>query len=426
MGEGRSQRVSSEALVVDVAAHLTPRLSELSEGLRDRLSQQIEELQGDAPLVNLLYASIQGNIENILSSLQHGISLEDIEPPSAAYEYARRLAQRGVPASALVRAYRLGQQNLLEYVFEACEQLEADPTLRADAYRTVVYQTFDYIDWISQGVNAVYEAERERWLAERSSARSGRVEDLVAGRSVDVDAAEAVIGYRLRAPHLAAVLWVHGTGAQQDQLSRFTRAAGAIAAELGCQRAPLVITHDRVTAWVWFPVPEGCQVDVDRIRAALVDVDRPPTPAVALGRIHSGVSGFRTSHLQAVRAQQVATVHDDDLKLVTSFDEPGLRVTTLLVRDLETTAAWVQETLGDLAADGEQQARLRHTLQQFFQHGGSYTATADAMLMHKNSVKYRLAAAEKVLGRSIASDRQSIELAVTACHWLGSSVLNGD
>ncbi|GAA1526186.1 DUF3556 domain-containing protein [Nocardioides humi] len=43
----------------------------------------------------------------------------------------------------------------------------------------------------------------------------------------------------------------------------------------------------------------------------------------------------------------------------------------------------------------------------------------------KNSVKYRIASAEKALGRSISSDRQAIELALTACHWLGRAVLLG-
>ena len=46
----------------------------------------------------------------------------------------------------------------------------------------------------------------------------------ISGATSDIDEAEAVIGYWLRVPHLGAVLWVHETGAQQDQLTRFTRA----------------------------------------------------------------------------------------------------------------------------------------------------------------------------------------------------------
>lgn len=412
-------------LVETVAAALQQRLPDLAGALRDRLSTRIEELDGDAAIIELLYASIEGNIENILYSLRHDITLDKIEPPSAAYEYARRLAQRGVAVSALVRAYRLGQQHLLELMFAECERMDAEPAARAAAYEEVVAVTFDYIDWISQRVITVYEDERERWLAERNSARVGRVEELIAGRVADVDAAETVLGYRLRVPHLGAVLWVHEAGTQQDQLARFSRAAGVIAEQLGSTRAPLVIPRDRATAWAWFAVADDVVPDLEGIGSLLARSGGPPVPRVALGRPSSGVEGFRRTHREALDAQQVAMVGDDPRRTVTGFDEPGLKVAALLAHDLDTARTWVQETLGDLARDDEQHERLRHTLLLFFQNDSSYTATAEAMLMHKNSVKYRIASAEKALGRSISSDRQAIELALTACHWLGRAVLVG-
>lgn len=412
-------------LVETVAAALQQRLPDLTAALRDRLSSRIEELDGDAAIIELLYASIEGNIENILYSLRHDITLDKIEPPSAAYEYARRLAQRGVAMSALVRAYRLGQQHLLELVFAECERMAAEPSARAAAYEEVVAVTFDYIDWISQRVITVYEGERERWLAERDSARAGRVQELVAGRVDDVDAAEKVLGYRLRVTHLGAVLWVHETGTQQDQLTRFTRAATVLAEHLGSSWAPLVVPHDRATAWAWFAVAEDVEPDLGAIPSLLAKAGGPPTSNVALGRPWSGVDGFRRTHREALHAQQVAMVGADPQRGATSFDEPGLKVAALLANDLDTARTWVQETLGDLARDDEQHERLRHTLLLFFQNDSSYTATAEAMLMHKNSVKYRIASAEKALGRSISSDRQAIELALTACHWLGRAVLVG-
>ncbi|GAA3666629.1 helix-turn-helix domain-containing protein [Nocardioides ginsengisoli] len=413
---------SGADLVETVAAALQPRLPDLTGALRDRLATRIEELDGDAAIIDLLYASIEGNIDNILNALRHDIALDKIEPPSAAFEYARRLAQRGVPVSALVRAYRLGQQNLLELVFAECERIPAPPEARTSAYERVVQVTFDYIDWISQRVITVYEEERERWLAERNSARVGRVDELIAGTVSDVDAAETTLGYRLRVTHLGAVLWVHETGTQGDQLARFTRAATVIAEQLGSTRSPLVIPRDRATAWAWFAVAEDVVPDLTGIAAVLAQTGGPPVPRVALGRAAAGVEGFRRTHRQALDAQQVAMVGDDP-RAVTGFDEPGLKVAALLTHDLDTTRAWVRETLGDLARDDEQHERLRHTLLLFFQNDSSYTATAEAMLMHKNSVKYRIASAEKALGRSISSDRQAIELALTACHWLGRAVL---
>lgn len=426
---GEDRQPNQEAVlhhVHAVAAALNLRLAELSLSMTELLSTRIEGLDGDAAIVELLGSSIEGNVDNILHSLRHDIEVENIEPPSAAFEYARRLAQRGVSVNALVRAYRLGQQYLLQAAFLECAEGKVDAFVQAAAYERIVAVTFDYIDWISQRVITVYESERERWLTERNTARVGRVEDLVNGVTTDIDAAEAVIGYRLRVPHLAAVLWVHETGAQQDQLSRFTRAVSAIAEKLGSTRAPLLIPRDRASAWAWISVTEGLVPDLSAIRPLLDDVAGPPLPMLAFGGVHPGLSGFRRSHSEALKAQRVAMIRDDPRHSVTGFHENGLSVAALLSLDLDETRRWVHDTLGPLARDDDQHGRLRDTLMVFFQHGSSYTATAEAVVMHKNSVKYRVANAEKVLGRQLNDDRQAIELALTACHWLGPAVLVND
>ncbi|RNI18982.1 PucR family transcriptional regulator [Flexivirga caeni] len=411
-----------QAHVAVVAAGLNDRFAELTTDMRDLLAARISELQGDTAIIDLLESSVAGNIENILHSLRHWIPVENIEPPSAAVEYARRLSQRGIPVNALVRAYRLGQQFLLKEAYaEAVRQL-ADPTARECAYEQIVTLTFDYIDWISQRVVTVYETEREEWLAERNTARFGRVEALLSGAASDVDNSEPIIGYRLRGRHLGLVLWVDDSGAQQDQLTRFNRAAAAIADHL-CATGLLVVSRDQSTAWAWIAVPEAVEA-VPPIPASILDhASGPPLPMIAIGRPHGGLAGFRHTHREALQAQRVAMIRDDPQHAVTAFDEPGLTVAALLAQDVDQTRWWVRETLGDLALDDEQNRRLRDTLLLFFRNDSSYTATADAIVMHKNSVKYRIASAEKAMGRPVGQDRQAIELALTACHWLGPAVL---
>jgi DNA-binding PucR family transcriptional regulator len=413
------------AHVEAVAVALNDRLAAITSSMQELLSTQIEGLGEDSALIDLLGSSIQGNVENIVHTLRHGIPMEYIEPPSAAFEYARRLAQRGVPVNALVRAYRLGQQHVLDNAFIECVRQNPDPRMQVATYQQVVTHTFGYIDWISQRVVTVYESERELWLTERQTARAGRVEDLINGASTDIDAAEAVIGYRLRVPHLGAVLWVHETGAQQDQLTRFDRVVTAMSEKIGSGRSPLVIPRDRASVWAWIPVAEGFSLDLTEVRTLLDDDAGPPLPMVALGTAQSGLAGFRRTHLEAVEAHRVAMIRNDPTHPVIGFHEAGLSVAALLALDLNQTRRWVQETLGKLAYDDEQYHRLRETLLLFCRHDGSYTATADVMVMHRNSVKYRVASAEKILGRRLGDDRQAIELALTACHWLGPAVLGG-
>ena len=99
-------------------------------------------------------------------------------------------------------------------------------------------------------------------------------------------------------------------------------------------------------------------------------------------------------------------------------------VAALLSADVEAARAWVSQILGRLATDDDHCARLRETLRVFLATGGSYTASAAQLAMHKNSVKYRVEKAEQERGRPIRGDRLDVELALHACHWLGHAVLN--
>ena len=65
---------------------------------------------------------------------------------------------------------------------------------------------------------------------------------------------------------------------------------------------------------------------------------------------------------------------------------------------IELLQAWVTETLGALADDDDHNARLRDTLRVFLQENGSYKSTAERLLLHKNTVQYRVRKAEERLG----------------------------
>ncbi len=82
-------------------------------------------------------------------------------------------------------------------------------------------------------------------------------------------------------------------------------------------------------------------------------------------------------------------------------------------------------TLAGLAADDEHQARLRATPLVFLQTGGSYKTTAMRLMLHKNTVQYRIRKAEESLGRPLSENRPDVELALRASQWLGLSVLQG-
>lgn len=109
---------ATNELLAKAATALKNAPDALSDRLMRRMLTEIPELRGDQRIVTMLGASVTENVTTVLPMFEVGLDLGTIETPSAAIEYARRLAQRGKPMSALLRAYQLGQENLQQRMIE--------------------------------------------------------------------------------------------------------------------------------------------------------------------------------------------------------------------------------------------------------------------------------------------------------------------
>ncbi|MCC3316056.1 PucR family transcriptional regulator [Nocardia africana] len=421
MTKAHDGEVGAGEYVARIAARLNEQVTGVSSLIKDALEERIPELRGDARTVELLGASVEGNVDTILHALRHGIAVERITAPTAALEYARRLAQHGVPVNALVRAYRLGQRGLTELVFAELHAIDMEPTTRIAVIEEITDVLFAYIDWISQQVVAVYEEERERWLENRNSVRAMRVREVLAqDTAVDVDDATAAIRYPLRRHHVAMVLWYPDADSDSDDLARLQRFVRDLAGAVDVAAAPLFAAADRTSGWVWLPYTSDPDDPAARIRRFAAT--RPDAPHIAIGAVGVGVEGFRRSHRQAQRARAVAARSGAADKVVAATD-PGLTAAALLGENPAAVRDWVGDVLGPLATDTASDARLRDTLRVFLRTGSSYKAAAQELGLHYNSVKYRVSRAVSRRGRPIADDRLDVEIALLVCHWYGKSVL---
>jgi hypothetical protein len=373
--------------------------------------------------LELLFASTESNIETMLHFAQGSIQLDDIEAPTAAIAYARRLAQRGTSSNALVRAYRLGQRRFLEVAFEEIVRSEPDGAIAFASAQRMHLIANAYIDRVAEQVVREYESEREHWLTNRNTVRASVLASILSGEDVDIATGEQALGYRLRQNHLGVVVWDtnqdHSTGTLQ-RLELFVAAIGDVIGGVG---QPLFIPHDVALGWGWIPMGwETAGVDT----AALRDIKGAggETMRVALGTPGQAIAGFRRTHTESVRAHAVATLAADRGRQVTSYGETGVSGAALLAGDLTATRDLVASALGDLAADDEPAERLRETLLEFLTNDGSYQATAERIHAHRNTVRYRVAKALEVRGRPLDDDRFNLQLALIACRWLGRAVLD--
>jgi hypothetical protein len=403
-------------LMADVAAAVSRRAAEVSEEVYEVVLQEIPELHDDKTVLALLASSVHSNVGTCLQIMQHQIDLDAVQAPAASLEYARRRAQRGTPLTALLRAYRLGHTCFSDWLVKELARQATDAQMITAATLGMSKIVAGYVDQTSEEIVAAYTCERENWLRNRSAARAVRIRELLSGQRINVTATEATLGYRLRQYHVGLVCWADEAPAAVDNVTRLERAISRVAGKAAGGGDPVFLPRDESSAWAWLPL--GIR---DKFDAAAATAGADPDIHFAFGDAAKGTTGFRLTHQQAIAAQAVALAAGSSPARVVAFSEVAPVAMMLGTSDL--LRAWVLSTLADLATDDEYHARLRDTLLIFLQAGGSYKTTAERLLLHKNTVQYRIRKAEESLGRPVGENQHDVELALRASHWLGSSVL---
>ncbi len=401
-------------LVPDVAAAV-PRQA-ASADVFQAIVREIPQLEEDKGLLALLASSVDGNVDMCLQVMQHRIDLSAAAAPPAAVEHARRLAQRGTPLTTLLRAYRLGHARFSDWLVKELARQTDDPRLITATTLSMSRIVAAYVDQTSEEMVAAYTQEREHWLRIQNAARAARVRRLLSGDR-DVPAAEATLGYRLRQYHVGMVCWMDDAVGGADELTRLERAVGQVAVQAASAGEPVFLPRDESSAWAWLPLGIRDRFDSAEASTANVSADI----RFAFGDPAKGPGGFCLTYLQAMAAESVALAARSRAPRVVMFAE--VAPVAMMLGSAELLRGWVRSTLAGLATDDEHHARLRDTLLVFLQSGGSYKATAERLVLHKNTVQYRIRKAEESLGRPVGENRYDVELALQASHWLGPAVL---
>jgi DNA-binding PucR family transcriptional regulator len=402
-------------LVAGVAAAI-PRQS-ASADVFQAIVREMPELEEDKPLLALLTSSVDSNVDTCLQIMQHRIDLSAVQAPAAAVEYARRLAQHGTPLTTLLRAYRLGHARFSDWLLRELARHADDAQVISAATLSISRIVAAYIDQTSEEIVAAYTQEREHWLRNQNAARAARVRRLLAGDRSDVRAAEAALGYRLRQYHVGMVCWIDGAAGAADELTRLERAVGQVAVQAACAGEPVFLPRDESSAWAWLPLGIRDRFDSAEASTAGVSAD----VRFAFGDPARGPGGFCLTYLQAMAAEAVALAAGSRPRRVVTFAE--VAPVAMMLGSGDLLRPWVRSTLAGLASDDDHHARLRETLLVFLRSGSSYKATAERLVLHKNTVQYRIRKAEESLGHAVADNRQDVELALLASHWLGAAVL---
>jgi DNA-binding PucR family transcriptional regulator len=387
--------------------------------LFDEMKADIRGLNHDARMMNLWRASLTENVVAALHYLDRDVSAAPLmEAPAAALAYARASAQRDVPLSALVRAHRIGHARFLDVAMQYASLLE--PAQRAPTIIELVNRSARLIDEVADQLIVAYEQEHDRWVSRRSGLQQQWVSEVLAGAPVDVQRAERVLRYRFDGWHLAAVVWVDAKVPTRDVVSLFDQVHSLVATEVGAVGRSLMLPTDEREARLWYSLGSA-RDDPARVRAAFESAGI--RAHLTFGRVEQGLRGFRASVNQAERVEAVVLAGGRPSARVVFYNE--VAPVALMSSDVDELRRFVTDVLGDLSVDDERNGWLRETLREFLARNRSYVATAEAMILHRNTIQYRVTQAMELCGLSFHDPDAvfEVQIALEACRWMAPAVL---
>jgi sugar diacid utilization regulator len=255
------------------------------------------------------------------------------------------------------------------------------------------------------------EVARLQSMAETESRlRTGLVLDLVAGDGIDepgvLDRAQA-LGYDLGRPHRVAVV----EGAPADgEADRFFRAVSRAVTQVkaGSLLAPrlrdVVVLADTQPPW-------------EEFRKLVIAALHGGRCRVGVGGRCAELDGFARSYQEAVAALRVQkAVGGPDQVIV--FDDLGVYKVLMTANETFAMERFVEEWLRPLIDyDSARGTQLVLTLTEYLDCGGNYDASAKALSVHRNTLKYRLRRIREVSGHNLGHPGTQFNLQLATRAW---------
>ncbi|MFE5511576.1 PucR family transcriptional regulator [Streptomyces sp. NPDC056529] len=312
---------------------------------------------------------------------------------------ARDLVRRGLDETAL-DAYRVGQGVAVRVWTQIACSLTDDTEDLRELLDVSLRSISAFVDGTVSAIAARMHVERGELTRGTHAERREVVALLLDGAPITRQRAQARLGYALDPTHTAAVVWTDDPDAD---LHRLDRAADALAAAAD-GAPPLSVIAGAATRWVWV---HG-RPDTDRILDAL---DELPAVRVALGSAAPGVDGFRRGHLDALTTQRMLARLSSTRRL-TSYDE--VELVALLTQDPEHADRFVTRVLGDLAVAP---AEITEAVRVFTAEQCNASRAAARLFVHRNTLLRRLARADRLLPRPLATRPLDVAAALEVLRW---------
>ena len=328
-----------------------------------------------------------------------GVAVDDRgrdELVPAAHELAVQIARHHCDLAMLLKIYQTAQEASWDFAVDVVGRAPDD----LDHEALLVWFWTKATRWFGSSVErsvAVFTEESDRIRRRGDTRRFELISDVLNGREVASADLSAELGGHpiVGVTHLAVI--AHAI--HPDSIDRLESVLAQLVLEIPGGRSAAVRPGGR-ELWGWLATaakdPLGTSSAGERRIFGGATID-PADVRVTVGGPALGFDGFMSAHRDARAAGRVALA-PRRMVAVTAYDD--VAALTLLALDHEAAERFTRMTLGELAAPEHDQLRL--TVRSVLTSPDNADVIAAALGVHKNTVRYRLHQAERLLGRPLA------------------------
>ncbi len=333
------------------------------------------------------------------------VARADREPRREELAFAREAAARrvrqGVPLDALLAAFRVGHRTVWEAILD-----EANETLGGrDAAIALARPAMQYIDIASTQVAEAYLKEEQRLLATADRERRDLLENLLAGRLPGPAEGHVARGIDPAGDLLVAVARAEeGPAGDPHVLHHVAETLTAHAASGAVE--PFVVVRQREVVGI---IPTTCEragVAADVLRAACEALlaRRGIRLLVGLSTSCAGFAGVAHAYSEAREALE----HADPSRPVVALTE--MSPFEYLVASADASARRSIAAKGRRLLEADTDGTARETLLAYVAADLSVRATAERLVVHPNTVRYRLRRISELTGSDTRRFQDLVDL----------------
>ncbi|MEI7056659.1 helix-turn-helix domain-containing protein [Nocardioides sp. CCNWLW239] len=321
--------------------------------------------------------------------------------PAQAGNLARSLARRGMDLGVLLKVYRAAHQLVFAYLSEVTQEPPLPRPGRDEALVFIWSRAGQWIDDTVEQLIETFYAERQLLVEGALARRASLIDGLLQETVKPTEQVSADLRHRLDHWQTGFVVWQTSGVVHDRDLEMF---AGELARLVGAP-APLLHVAGHRDRWGWLatatpPDLSGAQELSGRLTGSGV--------RISLGTSQRGADGFRRSHHEARAAHKVATA---GVLAPPVVDYHEVELLCLVDGNRDLVERMVLREVGPLCGADKNLAQVRQTTLAFLTHR-NLDAVAEALFVHKNTVRYRLGKAEELLGHPLTERAAYVELAL--------------